>query len=274
MGKAGSQKAKPASGVYHDDPAHDNAASASSTMLLRNTVPIDAPELNAEDLPSYTETADGHVGPPVPAPTLPTANLPPPDLDARIEARTDYDSKGSTYTRLSPTLTVDPDALCAYVEYQATQAPQAFARLHGEHTETRGSGSDKKKKHVVDFDVLVNLSETVSRRYVGPGCEAPMGADEWVELDVVDNERKVHRGGVMKGRDGRFRADVEDTHERQSLKEWCHLFCASGSALKSCVLSIRYLLFPFSHAMALESLINMACLHFLVSQIHPDAPHP
>lgn len=235
MGKPGLQQAKPASSVYHDDPTRDDAASTSSAMLLRDTVPIDASELDEADLPPYTETSTGLTGLPFSAPTLTSAILPPPDLDPCIEARTDYDAKGSTYTRLSPTLSVDPVALRAYIEYQATQSPRAYARLYGEHVETRGSGSDKKKNRVVDFDVLVDLSETVSRRFVGPGCEMPVGDVEWGELRVVDNARKVYRGGMMKSVDERFRADIEFTRETQSLEEWCHLFCASGSVLKSYV---------------------------------------
>ena len=234
VGKASTPKAPP--GVYRDDPDRDDAASTSSAVPLQENTFDD----NEDDLPPYIEepsaiTPSRRNGPPLPE-----------DDDPKIEQWTSWPTvavwtpfkrsvhRGSRYTRLSPTFTSDPVALCAYLNYRVLLAPRAFVCVHGEHTETRYDGKDKKQETKVDFSVRFDVTETIS---------APR-SDEyvpWASVVAAEPYQKMYRGTRIKKRHPKFKADVEDGPLKQSLLEWCHLFTASRSALKSFTIHQRVL---------------------------------
>ncbi|MCJ1377938.1 hypothetical protein MMC17_001034 [Xylographa soralifera] len=196
----------------------DDAASGSSAVLLHDH---DILEHDSEP-PPYTDT---------PSDVGFISSTPPTDLDREVEEYTHPDNNGSTHTRLSPTLTTDPIALEKYVRWSAKQAPKATIRVKGMHQErqrTNNNGAGKKVM-VVDFDVDIDASDTISRNV---NSHQGIILEEWSKLELLDKQTKGYRGGIIKSR-GKDLRDVEARRGGQTLKEWCHLFCASTSMLKS-----------------------------------------
>ena len=224
VGKAAAGKARP--GIYRDDPDRDDAASTSSAVPLQSDIGADEDE---EFPPAYVEDADA----------APIRVIPQPEnLDPKVEEWSHWSTfaywtpwkksvqRGSRYTRLSPTLTTDPEALRAYVEWRASQPPRAFIGVHGEHTETHDDGKKRTQETKVDFSVRFDVSETIS---------APIGIGnaDWTRLVMAGPEQKTHRGTRLRKRHPRFKADAEEGPLTASLEERCHIFCASNSALKT-----------------------------------------
>jgi len=226
--------------AYRGDPDRDDAASISSAVPLREQIHTE----DDLDLPPYTDEE--------PQTQVQQARLPRPSelptLDAKIVQFTHRDAKGSTNTRLSPTLTTDPVALQAYVEAESRDYPRASINVKGTHWEnerTGGNNNSKKKVQVVDFQFDIDVTDTISRTLSGPG---PIeSAEEWSELSLVDQGRKAYRGGRTKSRGNQSSADPEGGVQGPTLQEWCHLFCANGSKLK------RYV--------RLSSLIDLTITH-------------
>ncbi|MCJ1398158.1 hypothetical protein MMC11_001355 [Xylographa trunciseda] len=205
-------------------PDLDDAASASSAVLLRDH---DFLEHDSEP-PPYAET---------PSDVDFVSSTPPTDLDRVVEEYTHVDDKGSTRTRLSPTLTTDPVALEKYIRWTARQAPKATIRVRGTHHErerTKNNGAGKKVV-VVDFDVDIDASDTISRNF---NSQQGFVLEEWSRLELLQEETKGYRGGRIKAR-GEDSRDTEARRIGQTLNEWCHLFCASTSMLKSFALECR-----------------------------------
>ena len=221
-----SKTTKPTSqAVYRDDPDRDDTASISSAVPLREQIHIE----DDLDLPPYTDEE--------PQTQVQRARLPRPSelptLDAKIVQFTHGDAKGSTVTRLSPTLTTDPVALQAYIEAESRDCPRASIKVKGTHWETQrtgGNNNGKKKVQVVDFEFDIDVTDTISRAMSGP--EPRELAEEWSELSLVGQGRKAYRGGRMKSRGKQSSVDPERAVEGPSLQEWCRLYCASGSKLK------------------------------------------
>ena len=218
-------RAKAPARVAHD---RDDAASTSSAVPLRDDIGIH----DEADPPPYIED---------PSAALASRNhLSFAERDQNIEEWRHWDNfvywspwkqrkqRGVVYTRLSPTLTSDPALLQDYVEYQTVVAPKAYIAIQGEHKETRVEGKERKTETKLDFCVCVDVTETIS---------APRGTlnQDWAQLQTVGQEKKTHRGSRFKKVQPGFKADLEDAPCRASLEEWCHLFCASGSALKQFV---------------------------------------
>ena len=196
----------------------DDAASASSAVLLQDH---DILEHDAEP-PPYADT---------PSDVGFIRSTKPIDLDRVVEEYTHPDNNGSTHTRLSPTLTTDPEALERYIRWAATQPPKATIRVKGVHQERHRTGNNGggKKVMVVDFDVEIDASDTISRNI---NSRQGVMLEEWSKLELLDGHSKGYRGGRLKSRGPDVR-DVEARRGGQTLKEWCHLFCASASMLKS-----------------------------------------
>ena len=215
---------KPAVGVYRDEPDRDDAASQSSAMSLHEDVDFRRAEDEALP-PPYSDDPDAA-----------------PDSGAALVAG-DEDSlpgnvepgqfvqkqgaKGSAHTWLSTTHTSDPVLLQKFVNDRIYACPMPTITIHGEHTETRDDGKNKKKEKKVDFDIRLDVTNTISRRRTH--SSEPM----WAEVSTVENAYKTYRGTISKSMDKRSRADTESAREKPSLEEWCHLFCASSSKLKS-----------------------------------------
>lgn len=235
MGKTFAQS-RHTPGVYQDDPDRDDAASMSSAISMRENI-FDDEDLDQNPPPYTDDTAvvsEGASGENETADEESWLRQPQGDLDREIEEWVDEDARGTKYTRLSPTLTTDPVALKAYIERMSSIRPQAYIHVRGDHTETQREGNNKKTVKKVDFSVKFDVTDTISRRAAEAGTYRA-NVPEWSKLQIVGNDRKTYRGGLFKSVDKRFRADVEETQVVPSLEEWCHLFCASSSKLKSYV---------------------------------------
>ena len=221
MGRA-KMTSKPPPGVYRDEPDRDDAASTSSAVSLRDHV-----EMEDEDLPPYTDNPDVEIGNPGEASEL---------VESGADTWTHNDHKGSTFTQLSHTRTTDPVALLRYIIREAAHPPRPYIRIVGHHTETRCTANNKNEKtKVIDFDINIDITETIVQA-CGVRFEvnlAPVRSSIHGRVRVIENGEKGYRGGRTKSTASRFKADVEATQVAPSLEEWCHLFCASNSKLKS-----------------------------------------
>lgn len=203
--------------TYRENSTGDNAASTSSAVPL-----LDQADINiGQDPPPYSDNEDE-----------PTSTLVRGTLDEVIEERVSEDRKGSTITRISPTLSVDPVALKEFILQQAAICPEPSIRIRGTHTvTTRETNGQKKRQEVEDFDIKIDVTDTISRRSLSPNSSIPMR--EWMKLQIVQNGIKAYRGGRTRSKAKGYKADLETSHEIPSLDEFCHLFCASSAKLKS-----------------------------------------
>ena len=186
----GNQKSLP--GVYRDDPDRDDAASTSSAVALRDHAPFveEDQEDGYDEPPAYSDESDvlhteldGNIR---------SGQSAPRTLDAKIEEWTIEDKKGSTYTRLSSSLTTDPVALKEYILYQASVIPTAYIQIHGQHTESSpASQKEKKKQVVVDFCFKINVTDTIALSY---GSNHQGEVPEKATLQTLDNGLKAYRG--------------------------------------------------------------------------------
>lgn len=199
----------------------------SSAMSLHSNIGYDDNDDNgAGELPPYTDDpSDVYAAPPDDVDSR-SYDQAPLMRDSKITETKNVDQKGTRLVRLSPVLTTDPIALKAYILGQSKHELQAQIAISGTHESTRRTSDNKTKKETVtDFSFYIDVTDTISRRRQQQAC--------WSALEIVSNDRKTYRAGILKSRDKRFRADVEATHETASLEEWCHLFCASSSKLKT-----------------------------------------
>ena len=231
MGKSsrvfGQQRPHP--GIYRDDPDRDDAASQSSAMSLHSNIDFDesneTPPPYSDEPISITAAASST--------NLLGESLPvnPEVLNPDGRLIKHCDKKGSTSTWLSPTLTNDPSLLQKFVNHQKRVTPEAYIQIRGEHYESKGQGKDKKKETKVDFDIKLNVSSTIK-----PGeARDQEGRTVVTESRIVTagNDTKTYRGTVLKTTHKKKRPDLEGAPEKPTLEEWCHLFCASSSKLKS-----------------------------------------
>ena len=216
MGQAKAQKQRP----HRDTANFDDAASTSSAMSLHsNIAPADADVDIDSAPPPYSDNESA----PLITGAAPSSE-PPADLDSKVEHWVSENWKGSSYTRLSPTLTTDPHALEKYIRWEAQQQPRAYIRVSGHHMEThknRDNGS--KTERVEDFEFKADVKDTFGHNPDG----------EWNYMQTASNFDKTYRGTLLKTRPKKRRTDHENAPSRPSLKEWCHLFCASSAPLKS-----------------------------------------
>ncbi|MCJ1313971.1 hypothetical protein MMC25_007651 [Agyrium rufum] len=219
---ASKRATKPPPGIYRDDPDRDDASSISSAVPLSDQDPFcdenDGNETPA--LPPYSESDLGH----------PTAT---PSSGSRISRR-DYSD--------------DDDKLENYLTQLIRAPPAPQIRLLGTHSVTTkdGNGKQTKKDIITDFDIHINLSDTINLAHpanskLDPtwlndrGCEPPANRT----VTFASNYVKTYRGGRLRSRAPHYKVDVETTHEAPTAKEWSHLFCASTSPLKAFIIN-RY----------------------------------
>ena len=222
----------PPSGAYQDEPDRDDRTSMSSAISLSSVI---APSEDTALLDEPEPDPSPYIGtPPSSVPEEPSHDewpQPPQDLDPEIESWIHEDAKGSSYTRLSQTLSTDPFALKAYIEYQSSISPAAYIRIQGDHMETHGSGNNKKKQKKVDFDIKLDVTDTISRRSARLGRIT--NVPEWSFFRIIDNDRKTYRGTRLKTVNKHAKPDLENARQTASLDEYCHLFCASSATMKS-----------------------------------------
>ena len=227
------QKARPAPpppGVYRDDPNRDDSASISAMSLHSNVGLADTEEDDL--LPPYTDNPRStDLGANVRPNTLPQSDF--QDYTGE-EVIVRHDTKGSATVILSKLQTTDAAALESFVKAQVQVNPAAWIWLHGEHTQKNGTDKNKKKDKVIDFDIKIDVTDTISRRaQIMSGENGEIGEPEWSYLRIADNLEKRYRGSLFKSVNKRTRQDPEGQALVPTLQEWCHLFCANTSTLKS-----------------------------------------
>lgn len=197
-----------------------------------------------DDLPPiYDEIAEAGASSSQAAPLLSDAALPgyPSSSDLQPFFRDDQ----AVYY-LSADLDSDPDLLEARVRSWAAIPPRPFVRVYGYHRERR-SGRDGKKenKNITDFDVKVDLT---------PYLFADATNDHaWSELRTVENGDKAKRGTIFPRRAPTSKGTIElGAVEKPNLTQWCHLYVASHSGLKS--FSLRRKVVGFDQARVREQL--------------------
>lgn len=197
-----------------------------------------------DDLPPiYDEIAEASASSSQAAPLLSDAALPgyPSSSDLQPFFR---DDQAAYY--LSADLDSDPDLLEARVRSWAAIPPRPFVRVYGYHRERR-SGRDGKKenKNITDFDVKVDLTPYL--------FADATNRHAWSELRTVENGDKAKRGTIFARRAPKAKGTIElGAVEKPNLTQWCHLYVASHSGLKS--FSLRRKVVGFDQARVREQL--------------------
>lgn len=197
-----------------------------------------------DDLPPiYDEIAEASASSSQAAPLLSDAALPgyPSSSDLQPFFRDDQ----AVYY-LSADLDSDPDLLEARVRSWAAIPPRPFVRVYGYHRERR-SGRDGKKenKNITDFDVKVDLTPYLFADATNHHA--------WSELRTVENGDKAKRGTIFPRRAPKAKGTIElGAVEKPNLTQWCHLYVASHSGLKS--FSLRRKVVGFDQARVREQL--------------------
>ena len=220
----------PPPGIYRDEPDRDDAASQSSAMSLHSNIDFDESD---ETPPPYSDEPTIITTPSSSSNLLEDSLAVNPEIMNPEDRLIKHcDKKGSTSTWLSGTLTTDPRLLQQFVNHKKKVCPEAYITIRGEHYESKGQGKDKKKETKVDFDIKLDVTSTIS-----PGEILDPNGRTAAESRIVTagNHTKTYRGTVLQTLPKKSRADMEGAHEKPTLEEWCHLFCASSSKLKSLV---------------------------------------
>lgn len=197
-----------------------------------------------DDLPPvYDEIAEAGASNSQTAPLLSDAALPgyPSSSDLQPFFR---DDQAAYY--LSADLDSEPDLLEARVRSWAAIPPRPFVRIYGYHRERR-SGRDGKKenKNITDFDVKVELTPYL--------FADATNRHAWSELRTVENGDKAKRGTVFPRRAPKAKGNIElGAVDKPNLTQWCHLYVASHSGLKS--FSLRRRMVGFDQARVREQL--------------------
>lgn len=213
----------------------------------------DAPELSMPDQnddlpPLYDEAAEASGGYNLSAPLLSESSSRLADPFRRDESITYY---------LDPRLDNDPAHLENHLRLLTSVPPRPFVRLHGYHRERRRDHDGKKKdNNVTDFDIQVELTPHL--------FADPTLRHSWHEIVTVENGEKAKRGGVFprrargfrKGNDGGGRVELGMV-EKPNLTQWCHMYCASHSGMKTFRLKRRVIGFDSKHVREqLESMVR------------------
>ncbi|KAF2111747.1 hypothetical protein BDV96DRAFT_581699 [Lophiotrema nucula] len=205
--------------AYRDDP---DAVSLHTTPEDYNY--DDAPEITGLP-PSY---ADSEAGSASTAPVL--QHVPPPsrrmDHNSEVHLSGGKPKVCETQTIQDGRYDTDPVYLEEGIRELAKQAPVPLVYIMGHHKETIKRGDKKETKDVTDFRIVLNLQRCLRNNFDDSDTT-------WMTLRTVDNSEKAFRGSFMKKRAPGFKQDIEVGIPSPELKEWCHLYCASPSLLRS-----------------------------------------
>lgn len=197
-----------------------------------------------DDLPPvYDEVAEASASTAQTAPLLSDAAL--PGYSSSSDLQPFFRDDQALYY-LSANLDSDPDLLEARVRSWAAIPPRPFVRVYGYHRERR-SGRDGKKenKNITDFDVKVELTPYL--------FADATNRHAWSELRTVENGDKAKRGTIFPRRAPKAKGNIElGAVDKPNLTQWCHLYVASHSGLKS--FSLRRRMVGFDQARVREQL--------------------
>ena len=120
----------------------------------------------------------------------------------------------------------DPQVLEDWIRFMAKHPPAPYLHIRGEHSENRKDKDGKDKRETVtDFRIMINL-----QNYLWPNFEFQNYSS--TKLTTVEPGQKTYRGTVFKTRQTGAKGDLEVGHDKPSLKEWCHRYCAKATGTK------------------------------------------
>lgn len=191
----------------------------------------------ADDLPPlYDDLSEAGGSTSQSAPLLPSYSSPDNTGGVTASSLQPFRHDDTRAYYLDARLDNDPEHLESQVREWAARPPRPFVRAYGYHNEPRRNKDGKtESRKITDFDVQVEVT---------PYLYADAAARQsWRELRTVGNDDQARRGTVF-----RCRAACCGTGsiqlgqlETPSLTQWCHMYCASHSGLKSFVLRRRVL---------------------------------
>ncbi|KAF2144988.1 uncharacterized protein K452DRAFT_222073 [Aplosporella prunicola CBS 121167] len=130
---------------------------------------------------------------------------------------------------MSKILDEQPECLFQYVDtVLARLPPRPVVQINGFHTQTVRKGDKREKKHITDFDIMLNL-----RPYLLTNRQNL--TSKWSKQTVVEPSQKAFRGSfrktVAKGHKGDL--EVGNSYDPdQLLMEGCEEYCKSPARLK------------------------------------------
>ncbi|KAF4341185.1 hypothetical protein FBEOM_4903 [Fusarium beomiforme] len=125
-----------------------------------------------------------------------------------------------------PRSDADPIFLENWIRVMATFPPSPYINIAGTHKETkRDSDGKSKREEVTDFRIMVNLQNYLYPNFI-------TSAIGYSTLKTVESAEKTYRGTVFKKRQDGVKSDIEVGHEKPTLKEWCHRYCAKAAGTK------------------------------------------
>ncbi|QDS75234.1 hypothetical protein FKW77_000409 [Venturia effusa] len=152
---------------------------------------------------------------------------------------------------MNPRFDSDPAYAEQIIRKWATIPPAQMIRLVGTHKETTKDGKKEETSYVIDFDIKLRLTEYLPINATG---NSP-----WVVMRTVENSEETHRGTILKKMAKSRKGDAEGAEDtvKTETTEWCHLYCASHSRVKtfSLVRQVTGLDTKYLHE-ALRSMIN------------------
>lgn len=128
---------------------------------------------------------------------------------------------------MDPRFDSDPVYAEQIIRKWATIPPAQMIRIVGTHTETTKNGKKEETNTVTDFDIKLRMTEYLPINATG---NSP-----WVNMRTVENSEKTHRGTILKKLAKPRKGDAEAAEDlaKPEMNEWCHLYCASHSSVKT-----------------------------------------
>lgn len=120
----------------------------------------------------------------------------------------------------------DPAFLEEWVRIMAKYPPSPYIHVSGTHQETKRDKDGKSKSETVtDFRLMINMQNYLWPNFI-PGT--------FTSTKLVTSEpgHKTYRGTILKKRQEGAKGDLEVGHDKPSLKEWCHRYCARATGTK------------------------------------------
>lgn len=120
----------------------------------------------------------------------------------------------------------DPQFLEEWVRLMAKYPPSPYIHITGTHSESKRDNDGKtKREEVTDFKIMVNLQNYLWPNFVPNTFHS-------TKLTTAEPGQKTYRGTVLKKRQKGAKGDIEVGHDKPSLKEWCHRYCAKATGTK------------------------------------------
>lgn len=165
-----------------------------------------------------------------------------------------------TLTCSNPRYDTDPVYLEERVLSLAHEAPFPLVYILGTHQETVRRDNKTETNDVTDFRIVLDLQQYLM-------SPLPDDHSSSMTLRTVADDEKTHRGTITKCRAPGFKQDSESLRVPPTLKEWCHLYCASPRMLRIFRLrrNVRYQILSFT-----KPTNNFLSGHWLQLRLSPE----